>query len=64
MWFIIIVIIYSFLKIKGELALAYESYAGGNSNGSYDYYLFYIVLAGSNESFGWISQVSVSGDQH
>ena len=44
-----------FLKLKGELALAYESYAGGiiiiiieilN-----DYHLFYLILAGNNESF-------------
>ena len=45
-----------FLKLKGGLALAYESYAGGilvvilieifN-----DYYLFYFLLAGNNEPF-------------
>ena len=47
---------FSSLKIKGELALAYESYAGGIlivilieiRNG---YYLFYLVLAGNNERF-------------
>ena len=47
-----------FLKLKGELTLAYESYARGvlivilieilN-----DYYLFYLVLAGNNEPLRW-----------
>ena len=44
-----------FLKLKGELALAYESYAGGilvilieilN-----DYYYFYLAVASNNEPF-------------
>ena len=45
-----------FLKLKGELALAYESYAGGilivilieilN-----DYYFFYLAVANNNEPF-------------
>ena len=43
MWFI------SFLKSKGELALAYESCAGGSSYCYCGYYLFYILLAGKNE---------------
>ena len=66
-----------FLKMKGELALAHESYAGGilvvilieilN-----DYYLFYLVLAGNNESFSLTPSTSnmyntytqYIGDQH
>ena len=44
------------MKVKGELALAYESYAGGIlivilSEVLNDYYLFYLVLAGNNEPF-------------
>ena len=48
--------LFFFLKVKGELALAYENYADGilivilieilN-----DYYLFYLVVAGNNEPF-------------
>ena len=41
----------SYLKLKGELALAYESYTGENPYCYYDYYLFYLVLAGNNEPF-------------
>ena len=40
-----------YLKLKGELALAYESYAIGNSYCYYDHYLFYLVVAGNNEPF-------------
>ena len=45
-----------FLKLKGELALAYESYAGGILiviliEVLNDYYLLYLVLAGSNKPF-------------
>ena len=55
---------FSYLKLKGELTKAYESYAGGNSY----CYLLYLALAGSNEplrvppstSSGWYRS-SVSG---
>ena len=45
-----------FLKLKGELALAYESYAGGILiviliEVLNDYYLLYLALAGSNKPF-------------
>ena len=45
-----------FLKLKGELALAYESYAGGILiviliEVLNDYYLLYLVLASSNRHF-------------
>ena len=41
-----------FIKLKGELALAYESCAGGNSYWYCDYYVFYYLpLAGNNEPF-------------
>ena len=44
-----------FLKLKGELALAYESYAGGilifNVIEIRNDYLFYLALAGNNEPF-------------
>ena len=36
---------FSYLKLKGELTKAYESYTGGNSY----CYLLYLALAGSNE---------------
>ena len=49
---------YSYLKLKGELALADESYAGGNSYFYAHYYLFYLVLAGSNEPFRVTSSTS------
>ena len=48
-------LVFFFLKLKGELALAYESYAGGilvilieilN-----DYYYFYLAVASNNEPF-------------
>ena len=45
MWFIF------FLKSKGELALAYESWAGGSSYCYCGFCLFYILLAGNNEPF-------------
>ena len=43
-------------KLKGKLALAYESYAGGVLiviliEMPNDYYLFHLVLAENNESF-------------
>ena len=46
-----------FLKLKGELALAYESYAGGIViviliEVLNDYYYLYLVLAGSNKPLG------------
>ena len=45
-----------FLKLKGELALAYESYAGGGLTVILieildDYHLLYLVLAGNNKPF-------------
>ena len=45
-----------FLKLKGELTLAYESYAGGILiviliEVLNDYYLLYLALAGSNKPF-------------
>ena len=45
-----------FLKIKGELALTYKSYAGRVLVAILieildDYYLFYLILAGNNEPF-------------
>ena len=52
MWFIF------FLKIKGELALAYGSCAGGNFYCYCDYYLFYLILAGNNEPFSVTSSIS------
>ena len=43
------------MKVKGELALAYESYAGGILivilSEVLNDYLFYLVLAGNNEPF-------------
>ena len=56
-------LVFCFLKLKGELALAYESYAGGilivilieivN-----DYYFFYLVVASNNEPFRVIPPTS------
>ena len=45
-----------FLKLKRELTLAYESYAGGILiviliEVLNDYYLLYLALAGSNKPF-------------
>ena len=45
-----------FLKLKGELALEYESYAGGILIVIFfevlnDYYLLYLALTGSNKPF-------------
>ena len=44
-----------FLKLKGELALTYESYADGilivNLIEIHNDYLFYLALAGNNELF-------------
>ena len=44
-----------FLKLKGELALPYESHAEGihviHIEILNDYYLFHLVLAGNNVSF-------------
>ena len=53
------------LKIKGELALAYENYADGiliviiieTLN---DCYLLYLVLDGNNEPF-WVTNSTSSG---
>ena len=52
-----------FLKLKGELALGYESYTGGilivllieilN-----DYYFFYLAVASNNEPFGVTPPIS------
>ena len=44
-------VFFSDLKLKGELALTYKSYAGGHSYQYYDYYLLYLVVAGNNEPF-------------
>ena len=52
---IVFQVFFFFLKLKGELALAYESYAGGilvilieilN-----DYYYFYLAVASNSEPF-------------
>ena len=45
-----------FSKLKGELALAYESYAGGILIVIFieildDYHLLYLVLGGNNDHF-------------
>ena len=40
-----------FSKSNREMALAYESCAGGSFYSYFDYYLFYILLAGNNEPF-------------
>ena len=45
-----------FLKLKGELALEYEIYAGGILINIFievlnDYYLLYLALTGSNKPF-------------
>ena len=36
--------LFSSLKLNGELALVYESYASGNSNFYYHYYLYIIII--------------------
>ena len=43
--------LFSYLKLNGELAQAYESYAGENSYCYHDYDLLYLVLAGNIELF-------------
>ena len=58
-----------FLKLKGELALTYESYAGGNLiviviEICNDYYLFYLVLAGSNKPFRMTASTSSGQYRH
>ena len=52
-----------FLKLKGELALEYESYAGGILIVIFievlnDYYLLYLALTGSNKPFRVTSSTS------
>ena len=42
---------FSYLKLKRELALVRENYAGGNSYFYYHYYLLYRVLPGNNDLF-------------
>ena len=49
-----------FIKLKGELTLAHESCAGGNSYCYCDFYLFYLALAGNNEPFR-VTPASSSG---
>ena len=49
-------LVFFFLKLKGELALAYESYAGGILiviliEVLNDYYFFYLAVASNNEPF-------------